>query len=113
MIFLKIIVKKQFPANFNKKKRKIISADPYICVQNVPFDTSFQEFILKLFTHLQKIIKLESFQDQNASFPSQIYSFQKLRDVANVDDDLFIGHTTIKSNKLDFISVEIEKVKIY
>ena len=52
---------------------------------------------------MQKIIKLESFQDQNASFPSQIYSFQKLRDVANVDDDLFIGHTTIKSNKLDFI----------
>lgn len=96
-------LKNNFLLILTRKKRKIISADPYICVQNVPFDTSLQEFILKLFTHLQKIIKLESFQDQNASFPSQIYSFQKLRDVANVDDDLFIGHTTIKSNKLDFI----------
>lgn len=74
-----------------------------ICIINTELGISYEEFSLKTFGYLLKIINLIDFQEREASFPTGHIVLQKLSEIADVKSDYFIGCTNLHTLKLDFI----------
>ena len=74
-----------------------------ICIINTELGISYEEFSLKTFGYLLKIINLIDFQEHEASFPTERIVLQKLSEIADVKSDYFVGYANLHTLKLDFI----------